>query len=116
MTVKNLERIAYFASYVIKNVDVTKRDQIIADKEAEFEAAKLAIKSRYETEAKAEEANVKALAEAQTKELEELTEQYQLTHSQLTALDKYNLINESDYRGLPDDLRSIVQVGMGGSY
>jgi DNA-directed RNA polymerase subunit beta' len=115
MTVKNLERIAYFASYVIKNVDVTKRDQIIADKEAEFEAAKLAIKSRYETEAKAEEANVKALAEAQTKELEELTEQYELTHSQLTALDKYNLINESDYRGLPDDLRSIVQVGMGGS-
>jgi DNA-directed RNA polymerase subunit beta' len=115
MTVKNLERIAYFASYVIKSVDVVKRDQIIADKEAENEAAKLAIKLRYETEAKIEDANVKALAEAQTKELEELSEQYELTHSQLTALDKYNLINESDYRGLPDDLRAIIQVGMGGS-
>ncbi len=51
----------------------------------------------------------------QTKEIEELTEQYELTHNQLTGLEKYNLINESDYRALPDDLRAIVQVGMGGS-
>jgi DNA-directed RNA polymerase subunit beta' len=29
MTVKNLERVAYFASYIIKKVDVAKRDQAI---------------------------------------------------------------------------------------
>ncbi len=29
MTVKNLERIAYFASYIIKNVDTEKRDQML---------------------------------------------------------------------------------------
>src|SRR5476651_1463798 len=40
MTVKNLERIAYFASYVIKTVDIEKRDKMLADKEAEFEAGK----------------------------------------------------------------------------
>ena len=44
---------------------------MLADKEAEFAAAKEAIKLRYEKEAEAEDANVKALAEAQTKELEE---------------------------------------------
>src|ERR1051326_3588778 len=33
MTVKNLERIAYFASYVIKNVETDKRDKMLADKE-----------------------------------------------------------------------------------
>src|ERR1700692_845477 len=43
MTVKNLERISYFASYIIKKVDVAKRDQMIADKEAEAAAAKSAI-------------------------------------------------------------------------
>src|ERR1041385_592764 len=48
MTVKNLERIAYFASYVIQDVDVKKRDQIRGDKEAEFNAAKEAIRLRYE--------------------------------------------------------------------
>src|SRR5947209_12397223 len=46
MTVKNLERVAYFASYIIKNVDTEKRDQMLADKEAEFAAAKEAIKLR----------------------------------------------------------------------
>src|ERR1043166_8877088 len=38
MTVKNLERVAYFASYVVKNVDTAMRDQMLADKEAEFAA------------------------------------------------------------------------------
>src|SRR5437868_3430561 len=66
MTVKNLERIAYFASYIIKSVDADKRDQMIADKEAEFEAAKQAIKLRYEAEAKDEKKDVKVLAEKQT--------------------------------------------------
>lgn len=115
MTVKNLERVAYFASYIIKSVDVEKRDQILADKEAEFAAAKEAIKARYETEAKAEGANLKALAEAQTKELEEAQIGFDEFKSQLTGLAKLNLISETDYRALPDNLRELIQVGMGGS-
>src|SRR6195952_2395212 len=58
MTVKNLERIAYFASYIIKSVDKVKRDQLLTDREAEFAAAKEAIKLRFEKEAEAENANV----------------------------------------------------------
>src|SRR5476651_1160881 len=46
MTVKNLERVAYFASYVIKRIDSGKRDRLLADREAEFNAAKEAIKIR----------------------------------------------------------------------
>ena len=30
MTVKNLERVAYFASYIIKTVDTEKRDQLLS--------------------------------------------------------------------------------------
>src|ERR1700734_126857 len=61
MTVKNLERVAYFASYIIKSVDTTKRDQLLADREAEFAAAQEAIKIRYQAEAQKENANIKAL-------------------------------------------------------
>ncbi len=114
MTVKNLERIAYFASYVIKSVDADKRNQMLADKEAEFTAAKEAIRLRYEKEAKAEDANVKALAEMQTKELEELTKDFEQVKSQLDSLEKLNLINETDYRNLPTELRELIKVGMGG--
>ncbi len=115
MTVKNLERIAYFASYVIKNVDAKKRDEILADKEAEFTAAKEAIKARYEKEAAGEDANVKSLAEEQTKELEELTTDYETLKEQLVSLEKLHLINETDFRGLPDELQALVEVGMGGT-
>jgi DNA-directed RNA polymerase subunit beta' len=115
MTVKNLERVAYFASYIIKSVNVEKRSQLLTDKEAEFAAAKEAIKLRYEKEAEAEDANVKALAEMQTKETEQVTADFELFRNQLTGLDKLNLISETDYRNLPDELRSLITVGMGGA-
>ena len=113
LTVKNLERVAYFASYIIKHVDIEKRDQLLTDKEAEFAAAKEAIKARYEGEAKAEDANVKALAEMQTKEIEEVTKEFELFREQLLALEKLRLINETDFRNLPDNLRAITKAGMG---
>ena len=115
MTVKNLERIAYFAAYIVKDVDTAKRDQLLTDKEAEFAAAKEAIKIRYAKEAEAEDANVKALAELQTKETEEVTKDFELLRDQVKALVRLNLMNETDYRNLPDELRSIVKVGMGGN-
>jgi DNA-directed RNA polymerase subunit beta' len=115
MTVKNLERVAYFASYVIKTLNKDKRDQLLHDKEAEFSAAKEAIKHRYEKEAEAEDANVKALAELQTKELEEVTVDFETYKAQLVALNRLSLISETDFRALPDDLRAIITVGMGGA-
>lgn len=115
MTVKNLERVAYFASYIIKSVNIEKRDKMLADKEAEFAAAQQAIKARYEKEAQAEGANVKALAEMQTKELEELSKEFEVVKAQLEGLEKVRLINETEYRALPDDVRGLITVGMGGS-
>lgn len=115
MTVKSLERVAYFAAYIIKWVDTEKRDQLLLDKEAQFEAAQVAIKARYEAEAKAEDVNVKALAEAQSKELEELTLEFETVKEQLKSLEKLRLLSENEYRELPDDLREIIKVGMGGS-
>src|SRR6478672_13066422 len=51
MTVKNLERVAYFASYVVKSVDAAARDKIRDDRQAEYKTAEQAIKLRYEKEA-----------------------------------------------------------------
>jgi DNA-directed RNA polymerase subunit beta' len=115
MTVKNLERVAYFASYVVKSVDVAKRDQLLSDKEAEFAAAQEAIKARYEAEATKDDSNIKALAEMRTKELEEITQSFELFKAQVESLVKLNLISESDYYNLPDSLSDIIEVGMGGS-
>ena len=115
MTVKNLERVAYFAAYIIKDVDTSKRDKLLADREAEFAAAQEAIKVRYEKEANAENANVKALAEMRTKEIEELTKDFETLKEQVTNLVKLNLISESEYQNLPDELQDVIKVGMGGA-
>ena len=114
VTVKNLERVAYFASYIIKKVDAKKLATLRADKEAEFAAAKEAIKLRYEKEAAAEDANVKALAEMQTKEMNEVDKEFELFKDQFDGLARLSLISEADYRNLPEELRSLIEVGMGG--
>ncbi len=115
ITVRNLERIAYFATYVILKSDDVKREQMLADLEAETEAGRAAIKIRYEKEAEADNADVKALAQAQSREIEELNESYNVKKAQLESLVKGALLNETDYRNLPEEYEELVEVGMGGT-
>jgi DNA-directed RNA polymerase subunit beta' len=115
VTVRNLERVAYFASYVILSVNTDKRDKMLADLEAETEAGRVAIKMRYEKEAEAENADVKKLAEAQSREIEELNESSGAKKSQLDSLVKGALMNETDYRNLPEEFDELSTVGMGGT-
>jgi DNA-directed RNA polymerase subunit beta' len=115
ITVRNLERIAYFATYVILKSDDEKREQYLADLEAETEAGRVAIKIRYEREASAEDADIKALAAQQSSEIEELNEMYIAKKAQLDSLVKGALISEVDYRNLPEEYEELVTVDMGGS-
>jgi len=115
ITVRNLERIAYFSTYVILKANAEKRDQMLADNEAEAEAGRVAIKIRYEREAGVENADVKDLATKQSAEIEELNEQYLAKKSQLDMLVQGALISEVDYRNLPEEYEELVEVGMGGA-
>ena len=115
ITVRNLERIAYFATYVILKVDTEKRDQILADVEAETEAGRVAIKMRYEREASVENADIKTLASEQSREIEELNDGYIVKKTQLESLTKCALMNETDYRNLPEEYDALIEIGMGGS-
>ncbi|HET7529165.1 MAG TPA: DNA-directed RNA polymerase subunit beta' [Candidatus Saccharimonadales bacterium] len=115
MTVKNLERVAYFASYIIKSVDAEARDKIREDRQAEFKTAEEAINLRYENEAKAEGADIRALSEARNKELEELGKEAETFLAQIDSLEKFRLMSETEYRTLPEELAALISVGMGGS-
>ena len=115
ITVRNLERVAYFATYVILDVDTEKRDQMLADLEAETDAGRIAIKMRFEKEADAEGVDVKKLAEEQSRELEDLEASFTVKKAQLDSLQKNALINETDYRNLPEEYEELATVGMGGT-
>ncbi|MEO5691135.1 MAG: DNA-directed RNA polymerase subunit beta' [Candidatus Saccharimonadales bacterium] len=112
--VRQLERVAYFASYLILNVNEDKRDQMLADLEAEQDASHAAIKIRYEKAAEDETVDVKKLAAEQTKEIEEFDASIELRKTQLGSLVKAALINETDYRNLPEEYADLATVGMGG--
>lgn len=115
ITVRNLERVAYFASYIILSVNDEKREKMLADLEAETEAGRVAIKMRFEKEADVDGADVKELAAAQTKELEDLNESFNVKKAQLDSLVKGALMNETDYRNLPEEYEELITVGMGGT-
>lgn len=114
ITVRNLEKIAYYASYVILDVDAETRDAYLTDLEAETEAARATIKIRFQREAEADGADVKALAEQQTREYEELEATYSQKKAQLESLQKRALLSDTDYRNLPEEYEELVKVGMGG--
>lgn len=115
MTVRNIERIVYFASYVILNVDEEKRDQMLKDLEATTVAARAAIKIRYEKQAETEtEKDIKELAKEQSKELEELENDYRERKKLLESLTKGALVSEVDFRNLPEEVEELIEVGMGG--
>ncbi len=114
ITVRNLEKIAYYSNYVILDVDAETRDAYLADLEAETEAARAAIKIRFQREAEADGADVKTLAEQQTREYEELEATYSQKKAQLESLQKCALLSDTDYRNLPEEYEELVKVGMGG--
>ncbi len=115
ITVRNLERVAYFASYIVLKVDEEKKEKLLSDLEAETEAGRVAIKMRFEKEAGDEKADVKELAAAQSREIEELNDMYNVKKAQLDSLVKRSLMNETDYRNLPEEYEEIISVGMGGT-
>lgn len=120
ITVKNLERVAYFQSYVVLDVDEEAVDQTRADVEAARDAGRAAIKMRYEKAANADAdgdnaVDTKELAHQMDEELKELEADYAYKKEALDKFHKGALISESDYRNLPDGYEDMVEVGMGGA-
>ena len=113
MTVKNIEKVVYFATYLITDAKTDKIQKVLEDLEGQTMAARDAIRLRYEKESKAEDADVKALAEAQTKELDELEADYNAKKSMLDSFKKGGVITEVQYRNLPEEYEDLIEVEMG---
>lgn len=113
MTVKNIEKVVYFATYLIIDAKTEKIQKVLEDLENQTMAAREAIRLRYEKESKAEGTDIKALAEAQTKEIEELEEDYNAKKSMLESFKKGGVITEVQYRNLPEEYEDLIEVEMG---
>lgn len=119
ITVKNIEKVVYFAGYIITDVQQEEIDKRLEDLEAQTELARHAIQERYLEEAKNKNTEeIKALEEAKSKEVEELEDDYRTRKEILTGFKKGAVINEIEYRALEDnyeDYVDLIEVEMGAS-
>ncbi len=113
ITVKNIERVVYFATYLITDAKTEQIQKTLEELEAQTNAAREAIKIRFDKEAKADGADVKALAEQRNKEIEELESDFATRKAMLESFKKGGVITEVDYRKLPEEYEDLITVEMG---
>jgi len=100
MSIRDLERVVYFASYIVTSVDNDKRVAALAELESEFNNRRNELIKQYEQRAGEPEADVKALAEAQSAEIDELDTARANAKSELESLSRLTLLPEARYRDL----------------
>ena len=112
-TVRNIEKVVYFAAYLVTNSKDEEITQTLTDLIAQHDAATAAIQLRYEEEAKVKDADVAKLEKAKTKELEELDREFLDRKSILESLKKGAIIPENDFRNLPEEYEDFIEAEMG---
>ena len=100
MSIRDLERVVYFASYVVTSVNDEKRAKALAELETEFHSRRNELIKDYERRAGEPDADVKALAEGQSKELDDLDQSRANAKSELETLARLTLLPEAKYRDL----------------
>ena len=113
ITVKNIEKVVYFATYLMTDVKTEEVQKALESLEAQTVAAREAIELRYKNESEVENADVKTLADERNKELEELESDYQFRKSTLESFRKGGVITEVEYRNLPEEYEDLITVEMG---
>lgn len=115
MTVKNIERVVYFATYLIVEAKDEEIAKTLESLEGQVNAARDAIRLRYEKAAKEANANAVALADEQAKELQELEADFTSRKGMLESFKKGGVITEIEYRNLPEEYEDLITVEMGAS-
>ena len=113
ITVKNIEKVVYFATYLIVEAKDEQIAAILDQLEDQTAAAREAIKIRYSEAAKAKDADVESLVKARDAELAELEEDYTTRKNLLDGFKKGGVITEVDYRNLPEEYEDLITVEMG---
>ena len=131
--VQELERVVYFASYIITSVDEEARVATLEQIEKEFKAKKKAIEEKYETligKAKSElnhkagkvdadvlqaeiDTEVTRLKDAWAKELDSLESIRDQARSELKGIKKFQVISELAYRDLSLKYGPVFTAGIG---
>ena len=131
---QELEKIIYFAAYIITHVDEEARQKTLEQVEKEFKAKQREIQERYqkilqqaknakglaenkdkdpEVVAAQIEAEVNRIRDNQAEEIERLEKVRDLARNELRSIKKYQIISELAYRDLSLKYGPVFQAGIG---
>ncbi len=117
LSVQELEKVVYFASYIITFVDEEARAQTMEQIEREFKAKRKEIDSRYENllnqNKDKDEVEALRVKEMWGKEVDHLESIRDLARSELKSIKKYQIISELEYRDLSLKYGPVFQAGIG---
>ncbi|MBP9827142.1 DNA-directed RNA polymerase subunit beta', partial [Candidatus Saccharibacteria bacterium] len=107
MSVRDLERVTYFANFIVLDVNTEARTAALADLSADYQGRRKEILTKYEAK------DESSLSEEATKELSDLETSYLTAKNELEGLARYQLLPEGTYRELNIKYGNVFKAGIG---
>ncbi|MGH9857493.1 MAG: DNA-directed RNA polymerase subunit beta', partial [Acidobacteriota bacterium] len=120
INISQLEKVIYFASYIVTEVDEAAKEELLGRLTREKESKRSAIKDGYKQlrsaipkDEKKRDARKEALKEEEKKELEKLDTATDAAKDELVALVPFCIISEVEYRDLSLKYGHVFKAGIG---
>jgi DNA-directed RNA polymerase subunit beta' len=107
MSVRDLERVTYFANFIVQSVDDEARTKALEDLNSDYQGRRKEIIIKHEVKDESD------LSEEATKDLADLETNYLTAKNELEALAKYQLLPEGTYRELNIKYGNVFKAGIG---
>ncbi len=119
LSIKTLEQVVYFASYIIEDVNEEAKNSAVKELEHDFKNRAKRIQETYEQQSnelrvnKGDQKALHAVQEAQAEELKVLTENFENAKEDLKCIEKYSVVSELKYRDLSMKFGHVFRAGIG---
>ncbi len=120
INVSQLEKVIYFASYIVTEVDEVAKEEVLKRLDSEADSKRAAIKQGYKQlrneikkDAKNREKRKTKLSDEEKVQLKKLDEAISNARDQLKALKTYHIISEVEYRDLSLKYGHVFKAGIG---
>ncbi|MBI4835784.1 MAG: DNA-directed RNA polymerase subunit beta' [Candidatus Abawacabacteria bacterium] len=119
LSIKTLEQVVYFASYIIEDVNQEAKASAVKELEHDYRNRSKRMQETYEQKAnemrvqKAAAKELQKYQEEQAEELSLLTENFEKAREDLKSIEKYAVVSELKYRDLSMKFGHVFRAGIG---
>ncbi|MFH1111976.1 MAG: DNA-directed RNA polymerase subunit beta' [Patescibacteria group bacterium] len=119
LSVQDLEKVIYFAAFIIISVDEEKKKALLDQVIEEYKSKKKAIEAEYQksisqsTKQSAKNAQVKSINTLKDERLSKLEEAFEIAKKELKELKPFKIISESQYQDLSLKYGQVFEAGIG---